>query len=125
MSQELTIGYQSRAVSVMGNRQVLPVATPEATRSMVKVIAITYPPKISEAMRESEWLDLATKSIGCHPESVLRKAVEIVLTRQKFPNVSVHDIVMAILTAYRELEVVLSPDARILRSRVTPPQTTL
>ena len=123
MSQDLTIVYQPRSIAT--TRQILPVAAPEATRSMAKLIALSHPPKISEAMRESEWLDLATKTIGCHPEVVLRKAVEIVLTRQKYPNASVHDMVMAILTAYRELEIVLSPDARILRSRVTPPQTTL
>lgn len=123
MSQELTIAYQPR--SVVASRQVLPAAAPEATRSMAKLVALSHPPKISDALGESEWLDLATKTIGCHPEAVLRKAVEIVLTRQKYPNASIHDMVMAILAAYRELDVVLSPDARILRNRVMPPQTTL
>lgn len=123
MSQDLTIAYQPRAV--VASRQVLPVAAPEATRSMAKLVALSHPPKIADGLSEGEWLDLATKALGCHPEPVLRRAVEIVLTRQKYPNASVHDMVMAILAAYRELEVVLSPDARVLRSRVTPPQTTL
>lgn len=106
-------------------RQTLPVASPEATRATVKVLALAHPPKIGAEMKWAEWYDLATASIGCHPEVVLRRAVEIALARQKYPSISVNDMVMAILAAYRDLGVVLSPDARKLSALVNPPTTSL
>lgn len=106
-------------------RQTLPVADREATRATVKVLALAHPPKLGPEMKWGEFYDLATSAIGCHPEAVLRRAVEIALARQKYPSISVNDMVMAILAAYRDLGVVLSPDARKLTALVNPPTTSL